>query len=90
MAYAWSASLDSRPADTYYNKMDDQKPSTGAREIPADWVLYKPDEPLYETLHTCVCLSELRDMSEENLRESGGKVSDPHGDRTLTPQKSGQ
>jgi hypothetical protein len=50
-----------------YNKMDKGKPSTGEEGIPGNWVIYKPEEPLYETLYTCICLSEIRDMAEQGI-----------------------
>jgi hypothetical protein len=56
--------------------MDEEKPSTGERGIPGDWVIYRPDEPLYETLHTCVRLSELRDMIEQGVTETPEKQED--------------
>jgi hypothetical protein len=59
--------------------MDDQKPSTGEIKTPPNMVVYRPDEPLYETLYTCVCLSEIRDMADEEVGEPKKEKQSPGG-----------
>jgi hypothetical protein len=39
--------------------MEDRDSSTGEGGVPADWVTYNPEEPLYEIRHLCAYLSDL-------------------------------
>jgi hypothetical protein len=53
--------------------MDNRESSNGPGGIPEGWVIYRPEEPIYEIRYLCVYLSELADQSVEEAPVEGKK-----------------
>jgi hypothetical protein len=60
----------------YYHEVEEGKRRTGEGEVPKGWVIYRPEEPLYERVPLCAYLSNLSalfDVNPEGVSENDDK-----------------